>query len=87
MEHPTQRRTFTCWSCQRDYQLTLDLRDKEKLLLECPFCGKECVVDLTPFVQEGSAVFKGGDQATAEQSRTLNLPTPIPTQPPEVESP
>jgi DNA-directed RNA polymerase subunit RPC12/RpoP len=46
-----KRITFKCWKCGREYSLLQSLQDGEqpKLVVECPFCGSEGVVDLAPY--------------------------------------
>ena len=53
-----QRLKFKCWSCQRDYSLLIDLEGRPKLALECPYCGKDGIVDLNIFRQDSVEVFK-----------------------------
>ena len=60
-----QRVTFQCWHCQRNYSLSLDLVGKPTLSPECPYCGKTGVVDLDPYREDKTGVFR--TDAEAEQ--------------------
>ena len=74
-----QRLTFTCWNCQREYSLFIEEEDAHILYVECPFCEKEAVVDLAPYLEDVVEVFKHGSPAKGLNVTTWNFPEPIPT--------
>jgi len=43
------RPSFECWRCERTFGQVVDLEGKPVLLLECPYCGAECKVDMAPY--------------------------------------
>ena len=71
-----KRLTFECWKCGETYSLLRDLRGWPKLVVECPYCETEAVVDLAPTRDPTVEVFRDGEPATWE---TLDLPAVIPT--------
>ncbi len=80
-----KRLTFQCHNdkCQRIYSLTLEVSGAAKLAVECPFCGKEGVADLAPYLSQTTTVFRGDESSQPNLGPALNLPEIIPTQPSE----
>lgn len=76
-----KRLTFLCWSCDREYSMTRDLDGRPRLLVACPFCEKEAVVDLDPYRDKTTPVYKssGAPSPTVE---TYTFPAVIPTSAP-----
>ena len=71
-----KRLKFECWNCGETYSLLRDLNGWPKIIVECPYCETEAVVDLAPARDAIVHVFQDGEAATWE---TLNLPEVIPT--------
>jgi DNA-directed RNA polymerase subunit RPC12/RpoP len=75
-----KRFKFKCWKCHRTYTLFREITDQQKLIVGCPYCNQEAVVDLDPFrkkiipVQKGDA---GNDEAIGYE---YQLPEVLPTQ-------
>jgi len=78
-----KRLTFQCWHCNREYSLTREVEGQPRLLVECPYCEKEGVVDLAPFRSEAVEIFKSVDPPRARAGQNLTLPEVIPTVQPE----
>lgn len=78
-----KRIKMKCWHCDREYSLLrdLDVDEKPRLIVECPFCENEAVVDLAPFRTEKVDVLQSGD--AAETGSVLDLPDVLPTSPKE----
>jgi hypothetical protein len=74
-----KRLKFKCWNCEREYSLTRDLQGQPRLIVECPFCEREAVVDLAPYRSEAVGVYKG--EAESGGAETITLPDVIPTSP------
>jgi len=70
-----KRQKFNCWNCNRDFSLLLEITDQQTLIVPCPFCEAECVVELTPHYKK--PVMRGDGAGTAEE---LDLPEVLPTQ-------
>lgn len=77
-----KRSKFKCWNCPRTYTLFREITDQQKLIVACPYCSADAIVDLTPFRKEKKAVLREGD---TEQSLgyDFQLPEILPTQKPE----
>ncbi|MCE7987728.1 MAG: hypothetical protein DYG89_41725 [Caldilinea sp. CFX5] len=71
-----QRLTFRCWHCGRTYAMTRELDGQPTLIVACPFCEKEAVVDLDPYRKSITVVHKGLDDAAVEE---YAFPDVIPT--------
>lgn len=81
-----KRLQFRCHSCKELYSLTRHLPDGEqpRLIVACPFCQAEAVVDLAPWRDESVTLAKGiGDQVLNgdETPSVYQLPEILPTQP------
>lgn len=53
------RHRFECWTCKRAFGRVVDLEAQPVLLLECPYCGATCKVDLSPYRQRVVTVTRG----------------------------
>lgn len=74
-----QRCKFKCWNCQREYSLLREVQGQPKLMVACPFCEAEGVVDLAPYRSPVVEIQQSGEGGiTAE---TLHLPEVLPTAP------
>ena len=75
-----KRLKFKCWHCQEEY--TLPVQGNPQLIVECPYCEHEAVVDLIPFRSGVTPAFKGLDQPAAPLDlETLDLPDVLLTRP------
>lgn len=68
-----KRFTFKCWNCLRTYTLFREISWHLELIVACPYCNEEAVVDLTPFRKKTKAVVR--DEET-EQSFGIDLQLP-----------
>lgn len=71
------RPSFECWQCERTFGQVVDLEGEPVLLLECPYCGAECKVDMAPYRQRVVTVTRG-ENAGAGTVR-YELPETVPT--------
>jgi hypothetical protein len=88
MANMEKRIKLNCWHCKRNYTLLkrLNVDEQPKLLLECPFCEREGVVDLAPYRSDVVEVFKNIRDVTQDDGKvgqTLDLPETLPTTKPE----
>lgn len=74
------RLNFRCWNCKRDYGMTHEIDDKPTLIVACPYCEKEGVVDLDPYRTKTTVIFKGDDPAVADG---YDFPAVLPTAQPK----
>lgn len=75
-----KRFTFKCWNCKRKFSLFMEITEQQTLMVFCPFCDSECLVDLKPYPPK-KVVLRG--EGEAEQgSQERELPEVLPTQKP-----
>ena len=75
-----KRLKFKCWNCQKEY--TLQIVGNPQLIVECPYCEHEAVVELMPFRPSVTTTFKGLDPPTAPLDlESLDLPDVLLTHP------
>jgi hypothetical protein len=71
------RPSFECCNCRRTFGQVVDLEGDPVLLLECPYCGAECKVDLSPYRQRIVTVLRGGESDSGASG--YELPDRVPT--------
>jgi hypothetical protein len=81
-----KRLTFKCWHCDREYSLLRDLSHGPKLLVACPFCEKEAVVDLSPYRSEVVGIYQSQSSGTEAVGEAYRLPDVLPTIVPDDQS-
>lgn len=79
------RPEFKCHQCHRHFGQVVDLDGDPVLLLECPYCGAQCKVDLAPHRTRIVEVMRGGAAIAGMPGN--HLPASIPTFPPEANEP
>ncbi len=77
------RPKFQCWSCDRVYSLYQEISDEQTLIVACPYCAAEAVVDLKPFRKPLTSLLRGEAPAPQAAETELQLPEIVPTQKPE----
>ncbi len=77
-----KRYTFKCWNCSRKYTLLREITEEQRLIVSCPFCGADGVVDLKPYRSE-KIVARRGESEDTQIGGDYNLPEVLPTQKPE----
>lgn len=79
-----KRLSFKCYNCNRKYSLFLEITDQQELIVPCPFCNVEAVVELAPFRQKKIPVLRKIDltqQPEQPSGYEYDLPDVISTQP------
>jgi len=78
-----KRLTLNCWSCQRDYEFTLSIEadaSRPRLIVACPYCEEEGVVDLLPYRRDESVtVYRSHDAEATDLGELYDLPDVLPT--------
>ena len=74
-----KRFTFLCWKCQKTYTLYREITEEQELIVACPFCNTEAVVDLQPFRKVKKEIFRSIDLSEVAPVFELKLPEIIPT--------
>jgi len=54
-----KRFSFKCWNCDRTYTLLREITEEQELIVACPYCEKEAVVKLKPFIKEKKVIRRG----------------------------
>lgn len=80
-----KRIKMTCWQCQDNFELTLELQSSPRYQRECPYCGANCIIDLNPYRSTIVENLKDG-QEFDPQIEQLNIPPLVPTTQPKEES-
>lgn len=63
---------FQCWSCPKVYSLSLEITDQQEVIVSCPYCNAEAVVDLRPYRKKIISLMRGDDEQ-------IKLPDVLPT--------
>ena len=79
-----KRFTFRCWNCKRTYTLYREITDQQEIIVACPYCLKEGVVDLRPYPFTTEVLRAAEDEEIIVRER--QLPEVLPTQPRESSS-
>lgn len=79
-----KRFTFTCWKCTRTYTLFKEITDQQQLIVSCPYCETEGVVNLLQYRQKTKPVWRGtGDEgAVLSDAYEYLFPERIPAEKP-----
>lgn len=78
-----KRFKFQCWNCPKTYTLFREITDQQELIVACPYCNVDAVVDLNPFRKEKKTVLRGESDDEQSLGVKLQLPEILPTQKPE----
>jgi hypothetical protein len=74
-----RRLKFSCWNCKQEYSLLREVEGRPKLLVECPFCEHEAVVDLAPYRDETTTVMRGDKSRLPTGAPGITIPDVLPT--------
>jgi DNA-directed RNA polymerase subunit RPC12/RpoP len=77
-----QRYTFKCWRCSKTYTLLRDITGQQTLVVACPYCNADAIVDMAPLGKKIKQVIKGAGQEQ-DLGEELVLPDVLPTAKPE----
>lgn len=75
-----KRLTFRCWNCGKVYGMTREIDGQPTIIVACPDCEKEAVVDLDPYRKKVTAILKGAQEAAHD---AYDFPDIIPTTQPQ----
>ena len=77
------RFTFKCWNCNKDYTLFREITDQQELIVACPYCGEEGVVDLNPYRKTVMTVVRSVEAKEQSRGQELDLSEVLPTRKPD----
>ncbi|MGH8476605.1 MAG: hypothetical protein ACRER2_12675 [Methylococcales bacterium] len=78
-----RRLKFRCWKCERDFSLLVEIDEYPDILTECPYCSEEVLIELAPYRDKKTTVFKSHSDAEREQAVGNAFPEIIPTRKPD----
>ena len=86
----TKRFKFQCWNCPKVYSQSLEITDQqEKIIVSCPYCRAEAVVDLRPYgnnnmetVLRKIKTVSRGENNDKQDDDGIQLPDVFPTEKP-----
>ena len=87
---PQERKPVRCWKCRRTFELTFKLDGTLRRTVACVYCHAQCVIDLSPYVDEVIPIYKGAETPAdapddPDAPPALVLPDVIPTRAPDAE--
>lgn len=77
------RFVFKCWNCKREFSLFKEITIQQTLIVPCPFCNKEALVELEPYRKNKKKVMRGDSGEGEALGYEFEFPEVIPTQKPE----
>jgi hypothetical protein len=76
---------FRCWKCRRVYYESLEITNQQKVIVTCPYCWAEAVVNLESYYKELKTVLKrdGDNKTDTSPQKEFQAPEIFPTLEPE----
>ena len=72
-----KRFTFKCWSCERTYTLFKEITKEQVLIVPCPYCKADAIVELPLYVKEKKTVLRKDRYITNEKGMPKYVILPI----------
>jgi DNA-directed RNA polymerase subunit RPC12/RpoP len=69
-----------CWNCPKTFYSPVEITDEQEIIVHCPYCRVEAVVNLKPYRKKGKvmSVLKG-ENPSGQGNEEFQLPEIIPT--------
>ena len=83
----SNRLKFQCWNCKDVFSLLLDTDEKPDLISECPYCTEEVLIELEPYRNKETTLFRKDLQDNAKLLATDAFPEVVPTKNPDNDVP
>ena len=74
-----KRLDFDCWNCHRIYSMTREIVGNPQIIVACPYCGEEGVVELDKFRSSTTEMFQNITSVSRSTLEAFNFPDVIPT--------
>ena len=74
-----KRYKFQCWSCPKVYFQSLEITDQQEIIVSCPYCKAEAVVNLRPYRQKIKTVLRREENEERQLEKEFPLPETLPT--------
>jgi hypothetical protein len=78
----TKRFKFQCWSCPKVYFQALEITDQQELIVACPYCRAEAVVNLQPYDKKPKTLLKREKGNETPSQEGFQFPEIFPTRKP-----
>lgn len=73
-----KRLTIQCWNCPKTYFHPVEITDQQEIIVTCPYCNAEAVVNLRPYLKKTITVMRGENKDQQNEGE-LQLPDVLPT--------
>jgi DNA-directed RNA polymerase subunit RPC12/RpoP len=77
-----KRYKFQCWNCPKVYFQSLEITDQQEIIVACPYCRSEAVVNLRPYRKKTRTVFRREEDSDRESEEEFQSPEIFPTRKP-----
>ena len=78
-----KRITLQCWNCPKTYFYPVEITDQQEIIVRCPYCNAEAMVDLRPYSKNPKIVTViRGENKDQKNEEDLRLPDILPTSKP-----
>ena len=80
----SKRLKLQCWNCPKTYFETLEITSQQEVIVRCPYCNAEAVVNLRPYRREQKVVnVLKGENKDSQGNEEFQFPDFLPTRKPE----
>jgi NAD-dependent SIR2 family protein deacetylase len=79
-----KRFKFQCWNCPKTYYRSLEITNQQEIIVSCPYCNADAVVNLRPYGKElKTLTVMRGEKKDKRNEEDLQLPDILPTRKPD----
>ncbi len=80
----SKRLKIQCWNCPKTYFENLDITGNQEVIVRCPYCNMQAVVNLRPYRKQSNTttVYRGENKET-QSDEEFQLPEVLPSRKPE----
>jgi len=79
-----KRLKLQCWNCPKTYFETLEITDRQQIIIKCPYCKADAIVNLKPYSKQSrtTTVYRGKNKDN-QGGEDFQFPDIVPTRKPE----
>lgn len=74
-----KRYKFQCWNCPKVYFQSLEITDQQELIIACPYCRAEAVVNLRPYNKKPKTIVRRDEENETQGEEGFQFPEIFPT--------
>ena len=74
----SKRLKLQCWSCPKTYLEKVEITDQQEIIVRCPYCKAEAMVNLRPYLKKTITIMRGDNKDQLNEGE-LQLPDVLPT--------